>query len=219
MNELPCFASQLESWQVDANILEQDKKGIKVMRLANGNILKIFRIRGWSSSRIYSYAQRFRRNAIRLKSLSIATVTPVAVYHFRDTTHTAIEYQPLEGVTIRDVLKQGVITAELAVQVGRFIALVHQKGIYFRSFHFGNIVLTPEHQLGLIDIADIRIYPWGLQVHTRVRSIKRMLRYKKDLVLMGNEYWKMMIDAYVKQTGVRGIKQSLLRKWLPSSAI
>ena len=59
-----------------ARISEQDEHGIKVMRLANGYKLKIFRVKKFfSGANIYSYARRFCRNAKRLSALGVTTVS------------------------------------------------------------------------------------------------------------------------------------------------
>jgi tRNA A-37 threonylcarbamoyl transferase component Bud32 len=82
----------------------------------------------------------------------------------------------------------------LRSQLGTFIAQLHEKGIYFRSAHLGNVVLTPEGHLGLIDIADMRTYRRPLRKAQRIRNFKHMLRYKEDRAwLLGNAN-----DAFAK---------------------
>lgn len=51
---------------------------------------------------------------------------------------------------------------------------LHRKGIYFRSLHLGNVILTPNGEFGLIDFSDMRIYPWPLPKFMRVRNIRRL---------------------------------------------
>src|SRR3546814_1712970 len=59
-----------------AEILEQDAHGLKVLKLPNGDMLKIFRVkRVISSARLYSFARRFCRNSARLHRLHNPTVT------------------------------------------------------------------------------------------------------------------------------------------------
>jgi len=84
----------LEAQIQSAGILEQDGHGIKIVRLSNGNILKIFRIKSLISiARIYSYARQFCNRTSTLKSLNVPTVTILSP----DWNHkSAVEYQPLE---------------------------------------------------------------------------------------------------------------------------
>ena len=56
-----------------------------------------------------------------------------------------------------------------------FIVRPHDQGVYFRSLHLGNVILTPDGELGLIDFADLRIHPWGLGRYLRARNMRRML--------------------------------------------
>ena len=75
----------------DATVLEQDERGIKVLLLANGDILKIFRVkRVISGTNIYSYARRFCRNAKRLSALDIPTVRIKSLYHFKASKNTKL---------------------------------------------------------------------------------------------------------------------------------
>lgn len=190
--------AQFAAMQIDAKILEQDERGVKVLLLANEHILKIFRLRGFfTSSRIYSNARSFCRNAERLEKLGIPTVSIIQLYHFEKSSNTAVLYAPLAGETIRNLLDSNPLTDETCLKLGAFIARLHGLGIHFKSLHFGNIVLTPSGELGLIDIADMRIFPWQLQFKTRVRSFKRIIRYQEDLEKVGENRWMILLQAYI----------------------
>ena len=48
-------AAELERLCTGAEVLEQDAHGLKVLRLPDGDMLKLFRVkRRWSSARLYS---------------------------------------------------------------------------------------------------------------------------------------------------------------------
>ena len=64
--------------------------------------------------------------------------------------------------------------------LGAFIAKLHDRGVYFRSLHLGNIVMTPEGTLGLIDIADMRFSRGQLTASQRKRNLRHLLRYPSD---------------------------------------
>jgi hypothetical protein len=189
--------TQFAAMQIKAQTLEQDERGVKVLLLANGHILKVFRLRGlFTSSRIYSNARSFCRNAERLKKLAIPTVSIIQLYHFEKSKNTAVLYEPLAGETIRNLLEHGMLTDEICLKLGVFIARLHALGIHFKSLHFGNIVMTPVGELGLIDIADMRIFPWSLQLNTRIRGFKRLLRYCDDVEKLGESRWMLLLQAY-----------------------
>lgn len=100
----------------------------------------------------------------------------------------------------------------LVVQLGKFIAELHAKGIYFRSLHLGNIVLTPDGQLGLIDIADMDIYPWKLWFSTRLRSFRHLTRYATLNQSFGISRWSLLQESYISEAKLSTLKSHWLRK-------
>lgn len=178
-------------------ILEQDQHGLKVVRLENGNVLKIFRVKQLiSSARIYSYARSFCRNAERLKLLGVPTVQIKNLYHFKESSNTVVVYQPLEGKTVKQLLNEKCMDESLAEQLGQFIAHLHDTGIYFRGLHIGNIVLTPAGDFGLIDISEMSIFPWRLGCRRRLRNFARFWRVFEDKYTFGYSGIHYLIKGY-----------------------
>ena len=189
--------AELARLQTSGKTLEQDERGIKVSLLPDGRILKVFWLRGFfTSSRLYSNARSFCRNAQRLQQLDIATVTNCQLFNFVKSTDSAVIYQRLAGDTVRDMLMTGKFNAIMAEELGQFISNLHQKGIYFRSLHCGNIVKTASG-FGLIDIADLKVYPWSLWSSTSKRNFNRLMRYQEDVDNLGKHGWHSIImQAY-----------------------
>jgi hypothetical protein len=199
----PLTQHQYAAMQDGAVVLEQDERGPKVFLLSNNTILKVFRPRSfWSRDTLYSNARSFCRNAERLDSLGIPTVKVLKLYRFEGSMDTAVLYQPLEGATLRDLLKQNAITTEICNKLGAFVAQLHQQGIYFRSLHFGNVLFTYDEQFGLIDIADMNIYGWRLSVSSRIRNFKRIQKYHEDMLKLGQDNRLTIMDAYIKHAGL-----------------
>ncbi|MEZ0232011.1 MAG: toluene tolerance protein [Methylophilaceae bacterium] len=193
-----------EHMSAQAEVLEQDKHGIKVLRLVDGDILKIFRVKRLiSSASIYSYARQFCRNAARLQVLGIPTVQIKQLYHFADSKNSAVLYQPLPGKTIRQLIAASEADDALFRHLGVFVAKLHYLGVYFRSLHFGNIVLTPEHQLGLIDIADMSIFPWKLGNVRRERNFRHLVRVKEDWVGLNDSCRTAFLEGYESASAYR----------------
>lgn len=187
-----------------AEILEQDAHGLKVLRLPNGDILKIFRIKHFiSSAHLYSYARRFCKNAERLRKRNVPTVTIKQLYHLAETSSSAVLYAPLPGQTMRELARMNKLDETLLIRLGVFIARLHQLGIYFRSLHFGNIVLTPDNRLGLIDIADMRIFSSELSCRRRLRNFHHLFRIKTDLVSLKDK-WSFIREGYLQGSGIVG---------------
>ena len=167
-----------------AELLKSDGFGPKVYRRSDAIYVKLFRQkRFFSLSNIWPYVKRFRSNSLKLKKRSIDTVTVVDIYNCPDIERTIITYKELEGQLLRGVLAKENSVAYVQ-QLAQFISTLHKKGIYFRSIHLENIVLQPNKELGLIDIADMRIRWFAISALKRVRNFRHMLKYTEDRKLL-----------------------------------
>jgi serine/threonine protein kinase len=196
-----------------AEVLEQDAHGIKVLRLPSGDILKLFRVKRLvSSARLYSHARSFCRNAERLHALGVPTVTVRQLFHFPDGIHSAVLYEPLPGMTLRQLALAGPLDTVLLKRIAEFVESLHREGVLFRSLHFGNILQTPSGQLGLIDIADLGVRPFPLGCAARLRNFRHLCRLAPDRRAFGKEGWQVFLDAYRKVANVRCNPDSFFRK-------
>lgn len=208
----------LNSMLSGGEVLEQDERGYKVVRLQTGDILKIFRVRHKiSGARIYSHARRFMRNAERLQKLGVSTMVCKQLYHFNNSSDTAVLYSPLVGYTVKKLLDGHLLNQEMAMALGVYIARLHQLGIHFRSLHMGNIVVMPDGQYGLIDISDMSIYPWPLFCNTRVRNFRHLSRYPEDIKRLGKLSWESLQEGYFSAAQLGNACESKLRSELTAA--
>jgi len=163
----------------NALVLEADSLGPKVLRLEDGQFLKIFRRKRWlTSALLRPYSRRFINNAKRLQSLGIATLNARTLYELPDKSISAVLYTPLPGTSLAQLAEQPDFSwVPILPELIRFVRELHRKGIYFRSLHLGNIVLTPQGSLGLIDIADMRFLGRPLPKHLIRRNLAHFNRY------------------------------------------
>jgi len=141
-----------------AKILEQDSYGPKVYLLTDGNILKLFRRKRLLSSALFRpYSKRFIDNVAQLQQRGIPTMTVLAFFQLTPPGMTAVLYRPLPGETLREISsREGFDWRTNLDPLVALIRRLHGAGIYFRSLHLGNIVVTPDNEMGLIDVADMR---------------------------------------------------------------
>ncbi|MDP0589536.1 MAG: hypothetical protein QS748_10245 [Candidatus Endonucleobacter bathymodioli] len=173
--------NQYEALMTNARVIERDTYGPKVLHLTDGSYLKIFRRRNLLSwSLIQPYSLKFTANASVLKGIGILTVEVTETMNLPVPRKTAVRYQPLAGETIREIFRKGQLTHELIERLAGFINQLHQAGVYFRSLHFGNIILTPKNIFGLIDIADMRFFDRPLRQAEVIRNFRHMKRYIHD---------------------------------------
>ncbi|MBC3210107.1 toluene tolerance protein [Pseudomonas sp. SWRI111] len=190
--------STYEALRKGAHVLEADGSGDKVLRLADGRMLKLFRRkRLFSSALFFPYAQRFANNTRALEQRGILCPSVIAVYRIPSIQRDGVYYTPLAGETVRQLQGTAQETDTLRARLGAFIAQLHEKGVYFRSLHFGNVVQTPENHLGLIDIADLHCQTRALSDSKRLRNFAHLLRYKEDRQwLLGNDAGQTFLEGY-----------------------
>lgn len=191
-----------KTWQAmkaEGEIVEQDNRGVKVLRCSNGDYIKLFRIkRRFTRARLFNPAIEFFRKAEKLQQCGIDTVTPISLYHLVHATRFGARYRPLEGETVRSLLKQSRFTEQQIESLAGFIALLHSKGILFRSLHPGNVVLKPDGTFGLIDILDCRFRWWQRPLNhwQRQRNLQHFFRYED-----GKAIEPVLRAAYAKACG------------------
>lgn len=178
---------QYAAWRKDADVLEQDGHGEKVLRLTDGTFLKLFRRKSWlSKTAFYPPAKRFADNAAELQRLGIPCPQIIQLYRLNTPYRSVVHYHPLPGKTLRDLLQRDsdLDQLELFARFAEFITQLHELGVYFRSLHMGNIVVTPDNDFGLIDISDMRCLGRPLSRWMRDRNYQHLLRYESDWALV-----------------------------------
>lgn len=168
-----------------ARVLEADPHGAKVLLLTDGTILKLFRRKRLiSSAMLFPYATRFASNARKLARLGVPVPEVIDVLRIPELERDAVHYRPLPGVTLRQLAAES-LPAErrkrLRDAFNRLVVLLHDNGVYFRSLHIGNVIVTADDRLGLIDFSDMRIYPWSLGSYLRRRNIQRLYKVAAEV--------------------------------------
>ncbi len=185
-----------------AQILEEDGFGLKVLRLPDDRILKLFRRKRWLSSQIWApHASRFDRNAKTLHQRGISTIEIESIFKIQEMQREAVLYPALPGVTLRHWLSEheGAQAKAKIENFARFVAKLHAKGILFRSLHLGNVLVTTEDEFALIDIVDMSFSWFGsLSPQQRIRNFKHIRRYEEDQALFAKSGEDVFIHAYLK---------------------
>ena len=199
---LPTLSNnEFEELTQGARILEEDGFGLKVLRLPDARILKLFRRKHLLSSQLWApHALRFDRNAKALLKRGIPTLSVEKIFALPEMQRQAVLYRELPGTTLRQWLREHEDDEAKALieQFARFVAKLHGEGVLFRSLHFGNVLVTPEHDLALIDIVDMsfrRNAP--LSTQQRIRNFAHIGRYSEDRTLFTQTGEQTFIDAYL----------------------
>lgn len=182
----------------NAHVIEADGLGPKVLRLEDGSFLKLFRPRRWYTSGSFNpYSERFASNSEQLRTLGIPTPQILGLYRLSDAS-SAVSYTPLPGLTLRQALQSldSSLRESLVERFGRFMAQLHERGVYFRSLHLGNVLLMDDGEFGLIDVADLRIYPSSLRYALRQRNLRHMQRYPQDRNWLFETHFEQLVKGY-----------------------
>lgn len=193
-------------------VLTDDEHGKKVLELNDQTIIKLFRVKRLiSQAAVYSPARRFAKNVKKLIRLNIPTVSLIDIYNIKSIKRTAVHYHQLKGVTVREYLQSNPIDNEFLASLGQFLAQLHTRGIFFRSAHFGNIIVTPENQFGLIDVSDMSISHFSLGYIKRIRNLKHIFRLSEDIQFI--QHNQTIEESYLQHSKIKSkfLKQYFLK--------
>jgi len=186
-----------------STVIERDGFGEKVLKTPEGLMARIFRRRRLlTTARFIPYARRFVRNARFLAARGIPTVTVVGYAWCPELDRHVVTYQPLPGSALRACLEEeGASPEGLLAAVATFVAVLHERGVYFRSLHVGNIILSPDRStLGLIDLADMSIMSGPLDARLRARNFRHLIRYREDAGHLQAFGAARFLECYLEET-------------------
>jgi hypothetical protein len=182
-----------------AGVLLTDRDGPKVFLTPEGEIVKLLRIKRLiSSNLLLPHAERFARNAAKLAAAGIACPEVRMTARVPHLKRQMVVYRELPGTSLRSALGEaaGGAAAKLVHATGAFMAGLHERGVYFRSIHFGNILVTPdEPSFALIDFLDMKMMGAPLSLQRRIRNGKPIFRYREDRQAL-LDHWRDFGDGY-----------------------
>lgn len=191
-------ANEWQEWLDQGTVLEKDSRGPKVISLHDERLLKIFRPRRrlWLA-RLAPQASQFAANAEQLASRNIAVPRIQECFWLdKKLAVSGCLYMPLPGYSLDKLYKQSRSKfMELLPALGAFIRSLHQRGIYFRSLHLGNVLHLPDGDFGLIDFLDIRFIRRPLPAPLVRRNLRHLLGYLKRSKI-DDFPWDALLAAY-----------------------
>ena len=187
-----------EQLTAQAKVLEKQSFGVKVWLLPDQRIIKLFRRkRKLSSSRLYPYNVRFARNALRLQARGIAAPNIEEIFFCDAIDRHGVIYDLLEGESFHDLFPHSDVDALIHI-FAEFLVELHEKGVYFRSVHPGNVLLRHNSRMGLIDIQDMRFWPFALPQHLRARNFRHLFNSDEHSQVMREFGFERFTDIYLQ---------------------
>lgn len=199
-----------------ATLLRADGFGPKVYETRDGQIVKLFRIkRWWSSSTLYPYSLRFRRNSRRLQRRGYRCATIDQVFYCHAVRRHGIVYRKMHGEPLDTLLDgEDARGARVFRDYAAFVARLHADRIYFRSLHPGNVLLMDDGGYGLIDVGDMRFPRFALTLDRRRRNFRHLLRSVEFNEALRHYPADTFIDAYLDAAVLPADQSRQLRVWL-----
>jgi len=177
-----------------------------VARRPDGRIVKTFRARGLlSSNTLWPYAVRFASNARELARRGVTTVTADDVFRIQGSRRDGVIYRPVEGHTLRSLLTRTASPVDARSAVERYIdllALLHHRGVFFRSLHFDNVVATTDGRAAVIDVSDVRFRSRPLSAALRARNFKPPMRYDEDRTAIERFGASAALERYLRRSAL-----------------
>ena len=172
--------------------------GVKVWRLSDGRMVKLFRARGWfSRSRLRPASVRFAANATALRGLGFHTVTVAQLIFVPAMACHGVIYPALIGEPLEQALSSE-SEQELLEALALLMLELHNAGVLFRALHLGNLLLLRSGELALIDVEELTVSRRSLSAAARLRNFQHLLRRAEDRAVIGQHGFSQLATLYLQ---------------------
>ncbi len=188
----------------------------KVLEKDGTTIIKLFypKRKLLSSNKIKPHAIRFCKNISTLRKYGYVVPRVLNTQYCRELKTYVVYYSKIEGDDIRALVTKG--RTHLVEEVAKFLAELHNRGIFFRAIHLENLLYTADNKFALIDITDVHFSRRPLSLWVRYRNLKHLFSEPYDreiwrsfgVVNFLNQYY----DAAKLSTASRRLLTYLIRR-------
>lgn len=184
----------------------------KVYEQHGNTIIKLFyRKETWlSSDRIRPRAMRFYKNIQSLQQHGYDVPRVIKMQYCKELKIYLVYYEKIAGNDVRKLADQGRV--DLLDDVIRFIASLHESGIFFRSIHLENLLYKPDGSFALLDITDVRFKSGPLSLYMRYRNLKHLLKERHDRHIWKKFGIDKFLETYFSQTTLSPVSQTILTR-------
>jgi hypothetical protein len=206
-------AAEFEAHCGSGDILERKVDGrpavIRTDDQGMGLVTKIWWRQGLlTSDRVRPYHTRFRRALGTLAERGIRVPRYRAHGRVSGTSVHFVIYEHLEGRPLRTLQVPQVDFRRL----GRFVAELHARGVYFRGPHLGTVLTCPDGSLALIDVQDIGFLARPLSGGRVSRNLGALCAHPKDRPVMDGGGAAGILAGYAVGAGLTNAQQARLEQ-------
>lgn len=198
----------------DGEPLEFDEHGRQSIALNDGRILKVFRRHQcrYRSYRLHTCVARFANNADRLLAAGFASIVMLDTVVCHSRQRQGAIYQPLPGRSVRQLACAGEPVDMALSASAELLAQLHDRGIGFRGFQLGNVLMLPGGGCALMDVSDISWQRHAMSLRQRQRSFAHLLRYPEDRAIIDRDGLDRFLQAYFAASQLGWWKAEKLRQ-------
>ncbi len=207
-----------------SQVLISDKSGKSMVLLSTGSrIIKKLPYKKGILSKSRSRAFRFQENCKRLSFHGFRTLIVADVFNFPEESCHVVIYPIIEGLSLEEYIDGDAEESkkqDMMMRIAVYYGKLHNKGVYCRPTHFRNIIICPDSEFALIDVQNIRFRRFSLDLWTRSRNFKYILKYQKNLdqlIRLGAEdFFNFYMSECRMGKRKQKIFQSLLQRNVPA---
>jgi tRNA A-37 threonylcarbamoyl transferase component Bud32 len=186
----------------------------KLLEAPDGRMIKIFypRKKKISSNQFKPYALRFCQNSEKLTALGFIAPKIDEIKYCPELNIYILAYQKIPGENTRILTQQN--SSVFLRDIAKFVARLHQQGVFFRGIHLENLLYHPAMHFVLLDIVDVKINKTALNIFVRYRNLKHLFKTEDD-----KEFWSkgnklMFLTEYFTNSKISNFSKKILSKLL-----
>ncbi len=176
----------------------------KIIRRQDGMMMKCFyRKSFWSKDKqrirplffLQPYAKQFVSHAKILLERGFLAPNVLDFYKVKKMHCQVVHYAEIQGEDLRRKLA-GTADKVLLEQFIRYVAALHEAGIFFRGLLLANVLITPDEQFAAIDVSDCHFTQHALPVKKRIRNLKHILNDRRDKHVFSQIDMNALLEQY-----------------------
>ncbi len=193
----------------NAMVLSTSPQGPKVLQKQNRDIVKLFYRTKWlSSDTWFPKALRFNYNSQRLRTAGFLAPEIKKIFYYPGSKAHILIYNCIPGKDFRELTQHSVQYLE---KLPPFLALLHEKGIFYRGIHLGNLILSLYQTIALIDITDVKSQDTPLTLQQRAKNLAHLMHYRLDNRLFQQYGYRHFLQEYAEHAALNAKSLKKLR--------
>lgn len=194
----------------NAKLLSGSKDKPKVLETQDNLIIKLFHPRKlFTSAKFYSHARRFKKNSERLLKAGIHSVAVQNILRCPSQNADIAVYEKVKGDAVREQVDKG--NNDILHRLPHYLAELHQKGVFFRGIHLGNLIIQPNDSFCIIDHVGLKVKSRPLNLWQRARNLRHLLLDRNDHHIFKTFGYQHFITQYLQSLQLCKFKTQLLQ--------